>query len=108
MKINPNTITTAQQTYSGTNTQSKQNDIKTSQENNEAISLNIKSSGQSLSSEDASAIKERIAQISEQLSVNYSDEVKDFSKNNVNFFEGSLLTAQSSNIKDTVTELLSE
>lgn len=108
MQINSNTTTPSQQTYTKTNNQNLQKNETPSEEKKEAISLNINDPKQIISINDSQAIRARVEKISEQLGIDYKEEMKDFSKNNINFFEGSLLTAQSSNIKTSVAGLLSE
>lgn len=109
MQINSTTMNPAQQTYiKSNNSNITKNETSNEKTDKEAIALNIEDSKQTISSNDKQAVRARIEEISEQLSVDYAEEMENFSKNNVNFFEGSLLTAQSSNIKSSVTGLLSE
>lgn len=109
MQINSNTLNATAQQYAKSNMQSNSkanNNIDNIKE--EAISLDIQNSNQGISSSDKEAVRARIEEISQQLDIDYAKETENFSKNNVNFFEGSLLTTQSSNINESAIGLLSE
>ena len=110
MKINPQAANIAQQTYSKNNNINENNnktaDIK--DQANEELNLDISNTKEPLSQNDLNLIKEKIASISEQLDVDYSKDSANFSKNNINFYEGSLLTSQATNLNESAVKLISD